>query len=153
MTFHGDATMVKALKHIKEHKTEGDRRRFLDEYFDEVDDRRDAMRCLHCRDTGWVMVFHPEVIVAACQDKPVKDWSKNICMRCSCDAGSKKPSRYWKGRRKIGPGVPVLTFGEQPWHIAVGDPDGRAKCATFDVDLLRQHGEEGDQGPEERKPY
>jgi len=39
MTFYGDPTMVCALKHIKGMKTEGERRKFLDEFFEPLDEQ------------------------------------------------------------------------------------------------------------------
>jgi hypothetical protein len=152
MTFHGDKKMTAALKHIKEFETEGEQKKFLDEYFgdDEDDDnRRGAVKCLHCRDTGWATIYHPITILKAAQGKEVKSW-RTCALRCKCEEGMKKPSH--SRRNKFSASQAQPTFRDQPWHISANDPDGKGRCATFDLNKLRHH-EPEEIEPEERKPY
>ena len=138
----GDKSMSKALVELKRLTKAGaskcEQRDFLDQYFGDDDDLRDAKRCLNCDDTGFAMVYHPSVVLAAAQDKPIKHW-KTVAVVCNCSAADSVASQTKRKKR-----LPV--FGESSWHIAKNDPDGRAKCSMFDLLQLNQP-------VEARQPY
>ena len=123
--FDNDPTMREALRMIKQFDTEGERRKFLDSYFGFDDDARKQDRCRKCRDTGWAMIYHPKCFVQLSHKEPI-EWYCRLAVVCDCSAGDKKPAEDRRGNRNI-------VFGDRNWHIAVNEPDSRAKLQNFDL--------------------
>jgi len=138
---YDDSSMRHAKRETRKIKTEGGRRKWLDDYFGFDDSSRDGVKCLRCRDSGYAMIYHPEVVIAAAQNEDSPKWHKTLAIRCNCEAGDKKPSqsREQAARSKknmddkshVHEKEPV--FGDHAWHIAVNDPDGKAKCMEFEL--------------------
>lgn len=151
MTFYGDVSMLHAMKEIKKLKTEGERRKWLDDYFGFDESPKGSsfvsrVACLLCQDTGCVMIYHPDVMVAASQGDESIPWHKKVAIRCNCAAGEKMPEQSLQQQRrsKRNEGVEgylhgkELVFGDERWHIAVNDPDGKAKCSTFEMKTIHE---------------
>lgn len=122
-TIQQDPQMQYALSQIRHMKTEGERRKWLDSYFG-FDDRGEC-KCVDCRDTGWVIVYHPKCFVQLSKSIPIK-WHQQCAVRCKCSAANTIVSKDRRGRR-------IPSFGDRNWHIRVNHPDSRAKLMNFDL--------------------
>ena len=146
MTIYDNPSMVHAMKQIKKIKTEGERTKWLDDYFGVEDSYRCAVSCLRCQDTGCTMIYHPKVVMAAAQNDEWPKWPKEIAVRCNCEAGDKMPSQTREQARRSAKNLDdktyahekVPVFGDSVWHIAVNDPDGKAKCMEFKLQSLHE---------------
>ena len=142
---YDDPSMLHAMKQVKKLKTDGERTKFLDDYFGSDDSSRCAVACLRCQDSGYAMIYQPAVIVAAAAGKDPA-WHKRLAVRCNCDAGLRMPvqSREQAARSAKHADDKDYTHGVQPtygdavWHIAVNDPDGKAKCINFELRSLHE---------------
>jgi hypothetical protein len=83
-------------------------------------------RCLTCQDTGLVTIFAPEVIQQAAQDPENVEWWRVCTVLCTCEATDWKATHFRSGRE-----IPI--FGSQRWHVAVNEPDARARAATLET--------------------
>ena len=146
MTIYDDPSMVYAMQQIKKLKTIGERRRWLDDYFGVDDSSRDAVHCLRCSDTGYAMIYHPAVVIAAAQDNKLPEWHREIAIRCNCEAGDGIPSQTRDQAARSAKNMDnpdyvherVPVFGDSKWHIAVVDSDGRAKCSNFELRSIHE---------------
>lgn len=146
MTDKSDPSMLFAMKELKKLRTDGERTRWLDNYFGLDDPSHEVIRCLRCRDSGYATIYHPAVIVAAAAAEKDPPWHRHISVRCNCDAGLRMPAQsqeqvarsanhagdedYVHGKQ--------CTYGDDVWHIAVNDPDGKAKCCNFEFGRLHE---------------
>ena len=73
---YDNPSMVYAMKEIKKLKTEGERSKWLDDYFGIEDSSRCAVRCLRCQDTGIAMIYDPSVVIAAAKHEEWPKWPK-----------------------------------------------------------------------------
>ena len=88
-------------------------------------------RCLRCRDSGWVEIWHPDTIADAVRtDGNPKRWHTCLCL-CTCSAADKVPTHFSERISSRRAGQPIPVFGEKRWHIAVNEPDARAKAAMY----------------------
>ncbi len=138
--------MLHAMKEIKKLETEGERSKWLDGYFGIEDASRNAVLCLRCQDTGCAMIYHPSVVIAAAKNEEWPKWPKELAIRCNCEAGDKMPSqtraqaarsaKHLDNKSYAHEKLPV--FGDEAWHIATNDPDGKAKCFGFELQSVHE---------------
>lgn len=142
MTVYDDSSMRHAMRETRKIKTDGGRRKWLDDYFGFDDSYHStAVRCLRCQDSGFAMIYHPEVVIAAAGGDDSPKWHKTLAIRCNCEAGDKKPSqsleqaarskKHMRDEDYVHEKSPV--FGDHTWHIATNDPDSKAKCMEFEL--------------------
>ena len=91
------------------------------------------------------MIYHPRVVIAAADGKS-PEWHKTIAIRCDCEAGDKVPAQTRQQAARSQKNMEVdgyvheqqPVFGQRSWHIAVNDPDGKAKCVDFEIRSLHE---------------
>lgn len=91
--------------------------------------RDDRVKCLECRDYGWVSIWHPRTLQQAAKD-PDATIRKKCVVRCNCDAPGPK---VFKGKSKgpDGEHPPIPVFGTKDWHISTNGPEAKAEAAAY----------------------
>ena len=140
-TILAQKSMSEAIDHVKSLTSEARAlgkprpikaiRDYLDDRFgfDDPSDRSTPrFRCLICEDTGYVDVLTVKTILAIKANPDTTEPIRTCCMACNCEMGNRRAGE----RQLSGKVVRMRRFGDQPWDISAGDPEARAKAATYE---------------------